>query len=71
MSLAELIGISKNDAYEIAELGYQLLLQGKSEEAIKIFEGLLILNPNDSYIKNLLEKAQNYVSEKLRDTPRN
>lgn len=71
MSLAELIGISKNDAYEIAELGYQFLLQGKTEEAIKIFEGLLVLNPEDSYIKNLLKKAQNYVPEKSHNTPRN
>ena len=60
MSLAELMGISQKDAYEIAELGYQLMIHGKNTEAIKIFEGLLVLNPEDSYLKTLLDKARHH-----------
>ncbi len=64
MSVAELLGVSKDQAYEVAELGYRLLLQGKSAEAITIFEGLLVLNPEDSYLQNLLDNARNYDQEK-------
>ncbi|MES2504525.1 MAG: hypothetical protein V4534_06570 [Myxococcota bacterium] len=66
MSIAELIGISKEEAYEMAEIGYRLLLQGKSAEAATIFEGLLVLNPDDNYLQNLLNRAKNYDEDLAR-----
>jgi tetratricopeptide (TPR) repeat protein len=49
ITLAELEGISKDQQYQMAKLGHQLLRQGKLTDAKKVFEGLVTLDPRDAY----------------------
>lgn len=51
---AQLQGITMEEAYAIAEFGYGLYKEGKFHDALKIFEGLVICNPYDSYFHNML-----------------
>ena len=54
MTWAQVQGISMEQTYGLAEIGYQLFLQGKYDEAKKIFEGLIVLNPYDGYFHSVL-----------------
>lgn len=54
MTWAQVQGINMEQAYEMAEIGYQLFLQGKNKEAATIFEGLIVLNPYDGYFHSVL-----------------
>ena len=47
-TLAETVGLSREQLYEIAQQGYQLLNSGKLEEARQIYAGLVAANPFDS-----------------------
>lgn len=49
ITLGELEGISKEEQYEMARLGHQLLRQGKLADAKKVFDGLVALDPRDAY----------------------
>lgn len=49
ITLGELEGISKEEQYEMAKLGHQLLRQGKLDDAKKVFDGLVTLDPRDAY----------------------
>ena len=49
MTLGDLEGVTKQQQYEIAQVGHGYLSSGKLEEARKIFEGLLALDPYDAY----------------------
>ncbi|MBI5509372.1 MAG: tetratricopeptide repeat protein [Deltaproteobacteria bacterium] len=51
---AQLQGITMEQAYAIAEFGYGLYKEGKFHDAQKVFEGLVICNPYDSYFHNML-----------------
>ncbi len=51
---AQLQGITMEEAYAIAEFGYGLYKEGKFHDALKIFEGLVLCNPYDSYFHNML-----------------
>jgi tetratricopeptide (TPR) repeat protein len=42
-------GWTPEDAYLVAESAYELYLEGKIEEAAIIFEGLLAIDPGNSY----------------------
>jgi len=53
MTLAQVQGISMEQAYAMAEMGYQLFLQGKYKEAQTIFDGLIVLNPYDGYFHSV------------------
>ena len=48
-TLADLEGVSSKSLYEIAEIGYFYLEQGRVEVAKTIFAGLNMLDPLDSY----------------------
>ncbi len=54
MTWAQVQGIGMKQAYDLAEIGYQLFLQGKNSDAQKIFEGLIVLNPYDGYFHSVL-----------------
>lgn len=49
ITLGDLEGISKEEQYQIAALGFSCLSSGKLEEAEQIFLGLLALDPFDAY----------------------
>lgn len=48
ITLAEFVGLSREQLYEIAQQGYRLLNSGKLEEARQIYAGLVAANPYDS-----------------------
>jgi tetratricopeptide (TPR) repeat protein len=48
MTIAEAVGISRQQLYAIAQRGYQLLNSGKLEEARQIYAGLVAADPFDS-----------------------
>ncbi|MCA9728833.1 MAG: tetratricopeptide repeat protein, partial [Candidatus Eisenbacteria bacterium] len=54
ITLAQLEGVSAEDIYAVADMGYDLFEAGKIEEARKIFEGLNTYNPMDSYFHSVL-----------------
>ena len=54
MTWAQVQGIGMKQAYDLAEIGYQLFLQGKNSDAQKIFEGLIVLYPYDGYFHSVL-----------------
>jgi tetratricopeptide (TPR) repeat protein len=54
MTWAQLEGITMEQAYAFAELGYTLFEQGRYDEAQQIFEGLVISNPYDGYLHSVL-----------------
>ncbi|MGH9721693.1 MAG: tetratricopeptide repeat protein [Bryobacteraceae bacterium] len=47
-------GWTADDAYRVAERGHALYLQGRYREAGVIFEGLMAVEPGDSYAGNAL-----------------
>ncbi len=48
ITIAEAVGISPKEQYEIAERGYQLFSSGKLDEAKVIYAGLVAASPYDS-----------------------
>jgi type III secretion system low calcium response chaperone LcrH/SycD len=51
---AQLEGMTMEEAYAIADLGYTFFEQGKYDDAQTIFEGLVIGNPYDGYFHTML-----------------
>lgn len=51
---AELLGLSAEECYVFADLGWNLLEQGKLDEAAKVVRGLVVANPWDGRLHNLL-----------------
>src|SRR5688572_18525470 len=51
---AELTGLTMQDAYNFAEIAYNLFEQGKYDQAQTVVEGLVISNPYDGYFHSLL-----------------
>jgi Flp pilus assembly protein TadD len=51
---AQLEGMTIDEAYAIAEVGYTFLEQGRIEDAKTLIEGLVIGNPYDAYLHALL-----------------
>ena len=51
---AELEGMSMEEAYAIADLGYTLFEQGRYDDAQTVYEGLVIGNPYDAYFHTML-----------------
>lgn len=54
LTIAALENISKEKLYGMADVGYRLLAQGKLEDAKKIFSGLAVMDPYDSYFQIVL-----------------
>ncbi len=54
ITLGELQEVGKEEQYKIAEVGYRFLTEGKLDNAKKIFEGLLALDPRDAYFNTVL-----------------
>jgi Tfp pilus assembly protein PilF len=54
VTLGELEGITKQEQYQIAEVGHSYLVSQNFEEAKTIFEGLLALDPFDAYFHTAL-----------------
>jgi predicted Zn-dependent protease len=48
-SLKQIVGLSEEELYAIASQGYFLFLQGKTEPARVIFEGLVAIEPRNPY----------------------
>ncbi len=47
--LKQIVGLSDEELYAIASRGYYLFLQGKTEPARVVFEGLVSLDPRNAY----------------------
>lgn len=54
MTLAQLEGLSRDQLYDFAEMGYTMFKSGKVEDACKVFEGLVTYNPYDAYFHSAL-----------------
>jgi tetratricopeptide (TPR) repeat protein len=54
MTLGQLYGITFDEAYSVAEIGYTMLEQGRLKDALAIFEGLIACNPFDPYFHIVL-----------------
>jgi len=54
LTLGQLYGISIEESYSVAELGYTFLEQGRLNEAQTVFQGLVIGNPYDAYFHTIL-----------------
>lgn len=70
MTLGDLEGITKQQQYQIAQIGHGYLSSGKLPEAQKVFEGLLALDPYDAYFNLALgsiaqQKEDFEAAEKL------
>ena len=49
VSLKQIVGLSDEELYAIASQGYYLFLQGKTEPARVLFEGLVAIDPRNAY----------------------
>ena len=49
VSLKQIVGLEDDELYAIASQGYHLFLQGKSEAARTVFEGLVAIDPRNAY----------------------
>ncbi len=54
MTLGDLEGITKQQQYQIADIGFAYLTSAKLPEAKKVFEGLIALDPYDAYFHTAL-----------------
>lgn len=54
LTWSELTGMSMDEAYAFAEIGWTLLQQGKLQEAQAVIAGLVLSNPYDSNLHALL-----------------
>jgi tetratricopeptide (TPR) repeat protein len=79
VTLGELEGIDKQAQHRLARVGFDLLSEGKLDQATTIFEGLLTLDPYDAYFamalgaiaqrQNALEKADHHYSRAISLNP--
>jgi tetratricopeptide (TPR) repeat protein len=63
-TLAEIEGITKDEQYRMAEVGYRFLTEGKLEKGKQVFFGLVALDPYDAYFLTCLASAH----QQLKDT---
>lgn len=62
-TLGELQGVSKAEQYQMAEVGYRLLTEGKLKEGKEIFFGLVALDPFDAYFLTCLASAHQQAGD--------
>lgn len=80
VSLKQMMGLSDVELHAIASQGYNLFLQGKTDAARVVFEGLLAIDPRNAYYYRALgaiywrlkeaEKALRQFSYAIRVAPR-
>ncbi len=56
-TIAEVMNFSMEEVYSLAELGYRYMQEGNLEEAMRIFQVLVAINPKDPYLHVLLGSA--------------
>lgn len=66
ITLKEIEGFSDEELYAIAHMGYFLMMQGKTEEARVIFEGLIAIDPRSDYYY----RALGVIFQKIGDNDR-
>ena len=66
LTLKEIKGYTDDELYAIAHQGYYFLMQGKNDEAKTIFEGLVAIDPRNSYYY----RALGVIYHKLGDPDR-
>jgi len=49
VTLKQIVGLSDEELFAIASQGYYMFLQGKTEQARVIFEGLVAIDPKNAY----------------------
>lgn len=54
VSLRQIMDLDDNELYVLANQGYTLFMQGKTEDARIIFEGLITLDPKNAYFYKAL-----------------
>jgi len=54
LTLGQLYGITIEEAYSIAEIGYTMLEQGRLKDAQTVYQGLVLANPYDAYFHAVL-----------------
>lgn len=54
VSLAELKGISREQLYQLADVGHVKFKHGRIDEAEKIFQGLIILDHRNAYFHGMM-----------------
>ncbi|NNE08620.1 MAG: tetratricopeptide repeat protein [Gemmatimonadetes bacterium] len=54
LTLAQLEGLTAEDLYAMADVGYDLLEEGRVDDARKVFEGLNVYNPFGPYFHSVL-----------------
>jgi len=54
LTLGQLYGITIEEAYSMAEIGYTMMEQGRLKDAQVIFQGLVVSNPYDGYFHAVL-----------------
>ncbi len=53
----EAVRMDRNDAYAYYNLGYTMLLEGKTDEAVRLLEQAVHLKPDDPSMLNKLNEA--------------
>ncbi len=54
ITMAELYGMTMEEAYGLATFGYKFYQEGNFHKALKVFEGLVTSNPYDAYFRTML-----------------
>jgi tetratricopeptide (TPR) repeat protein len=54
ITASDMMGLTRDELYMIAERGYELMQQGKLDQAQQVFDGLVYLDPYDPYFYTAL-----------------
>ncbi len=63
INAAELMGLSREELYMVANRGYELIEQGKLPQALRIFDGLAYLDPVDAYFYTVLGSIRQKMNQ--------
>jgi predicted Zn-dependent protease len=62
---AQLMGLSRDEAFSIAGYGFKLYQEARYHDARTVFEGLVLANPYESYFHNMLGAV--YLQHDMKD----
>lgn len=54
LTASDMMGLTREELYMIAQRGYELIQEGKMEQAREVFDGLVYLDPYDPYFYTVL-----------------
>ena len=54
ITASDLLGLTREELYAIAQRGYELLQQGQLQQALHVYDGLVYLDPYDPYFHTVL-----------------